>query len=141
MKTKQELKVELLRILSDKKYKTADLFQAINTYNLRFATFRKYLGSIPRAKVIESACEVFEIKEPEILFTKSRKRDSVVAKQFMYKYFWEFSNERLSVIGQRFNRDHSNVIYGKQRINDLLEINDPDTTAKWNEFITLVQTK
>ena len=138
---KSQLRKELECIMSKNSFKTLDLLKAINTYNLQFKKFKQYLGSIDTAKVVASACEVFGIKDPSLLKERTRNRSSATAKMFMYKYLSEYSGEGPTKIGERFDRTHSNVIHGKNRINDLLGIKDPVIVDKWHEFINLVQQK
>jgi hypothetical protein len=68
--------------------------------------------------VCEEACNV-----PNI-YAKSRERDTVLARHIAYKLMRENLMMSLKGISDVFGMDHSSVIHGLTRINDLLHAND-----------------
>ena len=58
----------------------------------------------------------------ELMKSKSRKRELVVARQVAMFFSKEYTNHSLKSIGQHFGgRDHSTVIHAVQSVNDLME--------------------
>ena len=58
----------------------------------------------------------------EMMKSKSRKRELVVARQVAMFFAKEYTNHSLKSIGQHFGgRDHSTVIHAVQAVNDLME--------------------
>lgn len=58
----------------------------------------------------------------EMMKSKSRKRELVVARQVAMFFAKEYTNHSLKSIGQHFGgRDHSTVIHAVQSVNDLME--------------------
>jgi len=57
----------------------------------------------------------------DILKTKSRKRDVVVARQLSMYFAKEFTQKSLKHIGQRFDKDHSTVLYSHKAVRNLMD--------------------
>ena len=58
----------------------------------------------------------------DMMKSKSRKRELVVARQVAMYFSKEYTNHSLKSIGQHFGgRDHSTVIHAVQAVNDMLE--------------------
>ena len=58
----------------------------------------------------------------ELMRSKSRKRELVVARQVAMFFSKEYTNHSLKSIGQHFGgRDHSTVIHAVQSVNDMME--------------------
>jgi hypothetical protein len=53
------------------------------------------------------------------LDTKSRRRENVYKRDYLYKYLDNVLKMTLTEIGKEFNRDHATIIYGIKTFNDL----------------------
>lgn len=67
--------------------------------------------------------------EPQILRSKTRKREVVFTRQLIMYFLKQKTKESLSHIGSHFNRDHATVIHACKQINDL-SYSDWDIKAK-----------
>lgn len=78
--------------------------------------------------------EVFGLTVKEIK-QRCRKPGNVTARQIFYKYTCD--NIVLSGLRERgkiFKQDHSTVLHGKRKMNDLLYAKDHYATMMWNKF-------
>ncbi|MGD1843612.1 MAG: chromosomal replication initiator protein DnaA [Thermonemataceae bacterium] len=83
-------------------------------------------------------CDYFSIS-PEILKSKSRKKEIAMARQIAMYFCKEYTNFSLKSIGYHFGgRDHSTVIHAIQNISDLRE-NDGDMKATVQEISDLLK--
>ena len=73
--------------------------------------------------VIESVCSFYDIQK-NILSTKTRKREIVLARQVIMFIFREHLNLSYSLIGKNFgNRDHTTVMHACEKIQKTLQEN------------------
>jgi chromosomal replication initiator protein len=71
---------------------------------------------------IQKAVAAFFSTSVELMKSKSRKRELVVARQVAMYFAKEYTNHSLKSIGQHFGgRDHSTVIHAVQSVNDMME--------------------
>lgn len=91
--------------------------------------------SVPTDWTIQDICVLFEITT-EQLESKSRKSEIVTARNFCFAYFYSLGNT-LTQIAKAFNRNHATVIHGIKRLQDFIEIKDPETI----DFLVELRTK
>lgn len=100
----------------------------------------KILRSIKNVNdILLCLSEVFGLTITEMK-QKCRKPGNVTARQMFYKYTCD--NKVLSGLRQRglvFKQDHSTVLHGKRKINDLLYAKDHYATMMWNKFNLALQ--
>lgn len=77
--------------------------------------------------------------EKELIFTKSRKRERVYARQMCMLMMSKYTKATLKSIGQHFGgKDHTTVIHSKSRINDLCDAHQEDRDNV-NDIIHLLE--
>jgi chromosomal replication initiation ATPase DnaA len=80
------------------------------------------------------ACEVFRVT-PHSLQSHRRGREIVTIRQILYKYLYEECGICYRIIGRFFgNRDHSTVVWGRDRANEFIEMNDFHFLSYWNQI-------
>ncbi len=62
---------------------------------------------------------VEEYISAEGLNTKSRRRDIVYRRMYLFKYLKQMQDKTLTEIGNLFNRDHSTIIHGLKTFEDV----------------------
>ena len=62
---------------------------------------------------------VEEYISAEGLNTKSRRRDIVYRRMYLFKYLKQMQDKTLTEIGGLFNRDHSTIIHGLKTFEDV----------------------
>lgn len=73
-------------------------------------------------KIRDAVCEYFSVSLEDI-FTKSRKREIVQARQIAMYLSKQMTQSSLSYIGNAIGkRDHATVLYACKTVNDLMEI-------------------
>ena len=83
----------------------------------------KTISNISYDDVISAVCGHYEIKK-DLLSTKLRKREVVLARQMAMYIFREHMGMSYSFIGKHFgNRDHTTVIHACEKINTYLQNN------------------
>jgi chromosomal replication initiation ATPase DnaA len=71
---------------------------------------------------------------PKDFFSRSRKREYVIARAMFCYFAYRELNQSLKKIGLFLNRDHSTVIHGRDMIGDYLDINMKFETAMHNRI-------
>ena len=72
-------------------------------------------GHDPSSLVIELVCRNFKVSREELV-SRSRKKRVSQSRQVAMFLLRKFTNESLSAIGERFNRDHATVVYALQSV-------------------------
>jgi len=68
--------------------------------------------------------ELIEVIKHYDLSSKSRKREMVYRRMYLFKYLREMKGMSFERIGLLFNRDHATVIHGSKQVNALLKYED-----------------
>jgi len=85
--------------------------------------------------ILKVVCGYFKMS-PEVLNTKSRKREIVQARQLAMYFAKNLTNSSLAVIGMQIgNRDHSTVLHACKTVADLLQT-DKQLKAIYDEIET-----
>ena len=72
-------------------------------------------------RIEKVVCDYFNI-EPEVLQSKTRKREIVQARQLAMYFCKNYTNASLAYIGKQIGRkDHTTVLYACKAVADLLE--------------------
>jgi hypothetical protein len=71
--------------------------------------------------IIYCVCDYFKI-EMEELASKKQRREVVMPRQIAMYFLCKFTHLPLKTIGERFGRDHSTVLYGKDTVSDIMKI-------------------
>lgn len=86
---------------------------------------------------IESmVCQHFNV-DPGKLGLKTRKSEVVEARHFIFLFMRANTTLSLKAIGQRYNRDHTTVMAGIDRIRDLMDTEN-ETRKKYNALEQLL---
>jgi chromosomal replication initiator protein len=73
--------------------------------------------------VINSICEYFSVSL-EQLTDASRTRKNVYRRQLAMYFLYKYSDLTYKQIASRLNRDHTTVVYSKDLIKDLIDVDD-----------------
>ena len=74
-------------------------------------------------RIQEAVCEYFNIA-PDVLQSKTRKREVVQARQLAMYFCKNYTNASLASIGKQIGKkDHTTVLYACKAVTDLLETN------------------
>lgn len=73
--------------------------------------------------IIEICAKAFYLPEATLTH-KTREGNAPAARQTIFWLARKYTKMSLKPIGQRLNRDHSTVVHGVDKINDLLDTND-----------------
>ena len=92
---------------------------------------------IPMYKIDQIAAEIWGIN-PDLLPTKSRKREVVEARQILMQYRYIQRKLTQKMAGKRYNRDHATVNHAINKINELVQ-SDKHFLEKFQEFNSKVQ--
>ena len=85
--------------------------------------------------ILKVVCGYFKMN-PDVLNTKSRKREIVQARQLAMYFAKNLTNSSLAVIGAQIgNRDHSTVLHACKTVADLLQT-DKQLKAIYDEIET-----
>lgn len=72
----------------------------------------------------------------DVILTKTRKREVVVARQIIFYFLRKYSNLSTTAIGKQFNKDHATVLHANKTINNL-----KDSDKKFATNIQLIEDK
>lgn len=76
------------------------------------------------AEILKSICNDLGVLNPESVKTKSRDQLYVRIRQLYFYYCCNSNLFSLTKIGNEVNRDHSTVLFGRNKVHDLLSIYD-----------------
>ena len=82
---------------------------------------------MPTDWTVKDICVCFGVTIEQLEST-SRKLEIVTARNFCFAYFYSLGNT-LTQIAKAFNRNHATVIHGIKRLQDFIEIKDPETIS------------
>lgn len=71
------------------------------------------------------------------LLERTRKQETVTARQAVFYYLYEQEEKNYSEIGRLFGMKHTAVLHGVKRFKELLEINDPMAVSCWEKIKSL----
>ncbi len=88
-------------------------------------------------KLKEAVCKAYDIK-PSDLVRKGRYKELVRPRQMFYYVAIERFGMRLIEAGKIFGHDHTTAVHSRDKVRDLLSINDEETIEKLelvNEYL------
>lgn len=118
-----------------RKYNSKDTIYVLFSENYEITIEKIYFNkNLNLANIIEICSKATGITMQE-LYSPSRLRSIVQARMFYFKYAREYSVLPYSVIGKTLNRDHTTVLYGIRKINNLLSLKHEKYLRNINETI------
>jgi len=79
------------------------------------------------------ACDV----TPELIKSKSRSRDAVIARSFIYNHLRN-NGYTYDAIGKLFNKDHTTVLFSIKNFKLLIEVRDPLLINRLNKIKSII---
>lgn len=127
---KRELKKQILGIIVDPEFRVGDIKEAIKKHELYFDP--PDLHKVKRASA--KACGINTAK----VFSKSRKKERVLARQLFFHHFYWKGHSQASM-ARRAGLDHATVNAAVRRLGWLLEVGDKDATEAKEKFDNLIK--
>ena len=114
--TKEEVRTELLKELSRPDWRANVLTQILSDLDFRITIYNKTPAQIHSAVYWAAGVNT------ELIMSKSRKDEVVIARDILFKYY---RNKKLplKVIGKKFNKDHATVLNGLKRLQNDIDTN------------------
>lgn len=88
------------------------------------------------AKIMIVVCDLYRLPINDII-SNSRKRTIVEARQVAIYLLNKYTDMSLVGIGRLFNRDHSTVIYSRDTVKDMIDV-DHKFAAKINQIENMI---
>jgi chromosomal replication initiator protein len=82
---------------------------------------------MPPGKIIEIVCNHYDLQF-EALATKCRIKEHVHARHVIFYFLKKHTKMTLKTMGEMFNRDHTTVIHGVEKLHDIIET-EPEVKA------------
>lgn len=83
--------------------------------------------------IVEVVCTVC-LTSMEVLKKRNRKRELVIARQFIYFFLRNRTSLTLKSIGELFSQDHTTVIHSLDTIGNLIDARDPSIMEMYREI-------
>ena len=94
---------------------------------------------VTTSKIIDEVCAFYDVQKSDLL-SKKRNKEFIKPRQVCMYLMTDLMPIPLDTIGQAMDRDHATVIYGKNKIEELMKV-DNKTNVEVNDIKNLILKK
>ena len=123
MNKSERMAMDYVSEVGKRSQKKLDADMVVEIYNAYLsgynATHKGVKQLVPYNKIIDVVCKYYGIKY-DFLIRKTRIHEVVLTRQICMYLGREFTDLSLSLLGEKFNRDHATAYYAYKTIRDLM---------------------